>query len=351
MLIQQIDNGRKKRIKEKFDIKGPYPIDITKDLSIDIFHNKKVWSPFSAPRYLQQIYEQDLHKEFAGARVLDVGSGSGILGIAAAKWGAEHVTMIDNNPEAVRMSMINAKQNGIDANRITLLESNVFDALSKGKKFDVIIGNLPMNPALPGVHARNPAFESNSNGTFGRDVLDRVILDANKFLSENGLLIVSASSRQNLPRTVKGLNENFGSGNYGVLNATAESPFIIGEPEKLVEEYHGPFVMTWITLSLLQYIPLIYKLDKNANPYISWTDDNKIIELGYAPDPVTGSYILVYIYRNGEGPKVYEVENADLAGIRDDIDPTILSSQQNLDSPYYHTNALIAVRNSQREES
>jgi len=52
------------------------------------------------------------------ARVLDVGSGSGILGIAALALGAEHVDAIDTDPEAVAASAANAAVNGL-ADRMT----------------------------------------------------------------------------------------------------------------------------------------------------------------------------------------------------------------------------------------
>jgi ribosomal protein L11 methyltransferase len=46
-----------------------------------------------------------------GARVLDVGCGSGILAIAAAKFGARHVLGVDTDPVAVEATAANAKRN------------------------------------------------------------------------------------------------------------------------------------------------------------------------------------------------------------------------------------------------
>lgn len=48
-----------------------------------------------------------------GAAVLDVGCGSGILGIAAARLGAGRVVMIDNDPVAVSVANENAEKNGV----------------------------------------------------------------------------------------------------------------------------------------------------------------------------------------------------------------------------------------------
>jgi ribosomal protein L11 methyltransferase len=51
---------------------------------------------------------------FSGARVLDVGSGSGILSIAAARLGAADVSALDVDPIAVESTAANARLNGVD---------------------------------------------------------------------------------------------------------------------------------------------------------------------------------------------------------------------------------------------
>jgi ribosomal protein L11 methyltransferase len=48
------------------------------------------------------------------SRVLDVGSGSGILGIAALALGAGRVRALDTDPVAVEATMDNARRNGVD---------------------------------------------------------------------------------------------------------------------------------------------------------------------------------------------------------------------------------------------
>lgn len=49
-----------------------------------------------------------------GHRVLDVGCGTGVLGVAAALLGASHVDAIDIDPEAVRVTRELAERNGVD---------------------------------------------------------------------------------------------------------------------------------------------------------------------------------------------------------------------------------------------
>jgi ribosomal protein L11 methyltransferase len=80
-----------------------------------------------------------------GARVLDVGCGSGILSIAAAKLGAGEVRAVDIDPECVRITQENAAANGVDrritAARGTLGESWPFAEGADGR-FDVVVANV-----------------------------------------------------------------------------------------------------------------------------------------------------------------------------------------------------------------
>jgi ribosomal protein L11 methyltransferase len=75
------------------------------------------------------------------ARVLDVGCGSGILAIAAAKLGAAHVDGVDVDPQAIRASADNARANGVDA-RFMLA-----DALPLTRA-DVVVANILANPLI-----------------------------------------------------------------------------------------------------------------------------------------------------------------------------------------------------------
>jgi len=76
------------------------------------------------------------------ARVLDVGSGSGILGLAALRLGASGVVAIDTDPVAVEATLANAEANGlgpsVTARRGTLPPVPAPD----GERFALILANL-----------------------------------------------------------------------------------------------------------------------------------------------------------------------------------------------------------------
>lgn len=74
----------------------------------------------------------------AGAAVLDVGTGSGVLAITAAKLSAQRVVAIDSDPDAVANAAENAVLNHVQIDlRIVPLE-----AFAAGDRFDVVTANL-----------------------------------------------------------------------------------------------------------------------------------------------------------------------------------------------------------------
>ena len=74
----------------------------------------------------------------AGARVLDVGCGSGILSIAAARLGAVSVTGIDTDPIAIEATIANAARNDL-AGRIVARGGSL---PSGNAPHDVVLANL-----------------------------------------------------------------------------------------------------------------------------------------------------------------------------------------------------------------
>ncbi|XP_078171074.1 ribosomal protein L11 methyltransferase-like protein [Carex rostrata] len=101
-----------------------------------------------------------LHKNIKGEEhVLDYGTGSGILGIAALKMGATLSLGLDIDPHAVTAARQNASLNSIDPSRIPLyLVSSKNDSASPDGKvnnldsrkgeFDIIIANILLNPLM-----------------------------------------------------------------------------------------------------------------------------------------------------------------------------------------------------------
>lgn len=74
----------------------------------------------------------------AGASVLDIGCGSGILAIAAARLGATRVVAIDNDPQAIGASHVNIAAN--DATALIEVREGTLDAADE--QFDIVVANI-----------------------------------------------------------------------------------------------------------------------------------------------------------------------------------------------------------------
>lgn len=88
---------------------------------------------------------------------LDIGTGSGILAIAATKLGYAPVLAYDFDPEAVRVALQNARSNGV-GQTIRISQQDVTQTPSLGgRKFDLVCANLLADllvKALPQITAR-----------------------------------------------------------------------------------------------------------------------------------------------------------------------------------------------------
>ena len=79
--------------------------------------------------------------DWPAAAVLDLGCGSGILSIAAARMGAASVLALDIDPTASRTTSENAAVNGV-SDRISVQTGSLADALSADMRFDVALVNI-----------------------------------------------------------------------------------------------------------------------------------------------------------------------------------------------------------------
>jgi methylase of polypeptide subunit release factors len=130
--------------------------------------------------------------DLSGKRVADVGTGSGILALAAARAGATRVTAIDLNPNAALSAAENARANGF-GNRVSAICSNLLSALAPGDLFDVIITSPPSFPGEP----RDLADRAWHAGPDYRDIA--LLFDqARQRLAPGGLMYILLSSDSDL---------------------------------------------------------------------------------------------------------------------------------------------------------
>jgi methylase of polypeptide subunit release factors len=80
--------------------------------------------------------------DLSGKRVVEVGTGSGVIALAAARAGAEQVVALDINPNAALAAADNAQRNGL-GDRVVGLCSNLMSAVAPRPVFDVILSSPP----------------------------------------------------------------------------------------------------------------------------------------------------------------------------------------------------------------
>jgi len=130
--------------------------------------------------------------DLRGKRVADVGTGSGILALAAARAGAMHVAAVDVNPSAALTAVENARANGY-GDHLMAVCSNLLSALAPVGLFDVIISSPPSFPGEP----RDIADRAWHAGPNYRDVVP-LFDQARERLSPGGRVYFLVSSDSDL---------------------------------------------------------------------------------------------------------------------------------------------------------
>src|SRR5580698_3228846 len=149
-----------------------------------VFHPKLFLTSEFFARFLSTL-------DLAGKRVADVGTGSGILALAAARAGAT-VVALDINPQAVNAAFDNSRANGF-GDRVTAMRSDLMSALAPGFLFDVIISNPPFFSGEP----RDVADRAWVAGPGYRDILS-LFEQAHERLKPSGTMYVLLSSDSDL---------------------------------------------------------------------------------------------------------------------------------------------------------
>jgi HemK-related putative methylase len=118
-----------------------------------------------------------------GARALDLGTGSGVGAVFAARRGYR-VTAVDLNPEAVRCARLNALLNCLEE-RIEAREGDLFAPVA-GATFDLVLFNPPFFRGEP-----RSRFDLSWRGT---DVLERFAAGLPAALAPDGLALLLLST-------------------------------------------------------------------------------------------------------------------------------------------------------------
>ncbi len=141
---------------------------------------------------------KDNRSDTAELAIADVGTGSGILAVCAAKYlPSSRVTAIDISPAALAVARANAADHGV-ANRVEFVEGDLLSGLADGATFDIVVSNPPyvsqseMADLAREVRDHEPhvALVAGERGT---EIIERLVTQASARLRPGGWLIVEIS--------------------------------------------------------------------------------------------------------------------------------------------------------------
>jgi release factor glutamine methyltransferase len=173
-----------------------------------VFHPQLYFSSKFLGSYIVKLDIRD-------KKVLDIGAGSGILSLYAARSGAQ-VVAVDINAKAVEATLKNAKMNGHEGN-IVAIKSDLFKSLSPlDKKFDLIISNPPYYTGTP-KDTSDAAWRGGDNYLFIRKLAEGI----SDFISATGKVLIVLSSDTDI-KTISSIFEE----NHISLQTVSEKDFL-----------------------------------------------------------------------------------------------------------------------------
>lgn len=189
--LKRLNNSQKKQVLMQWkkhqhnDFSADFFITPFGDVLQNFLVKKGVWNPniVSARHHAAYMfYHNDL---FRNKKVLDVGCGTGIIGIVMAKFGAKNVLMSDVSRSAVLNAKENTKKQKLKNAKV--IESNLFEKITG--KFDCITfmqpyfaGEPPKGDTISGSMLASP------------DLIKKFLKEAKSYLNKGGIIVMPSFS-------------------------------------------------------------------------------------------------------------------------------------------------------------
>ncbi len=200
----QLIIGRNKKISEN-DVGLIESIVKQRLLGTPLAYLFKEWDFYGRTYYINQqtlIPRQDTelmidiliqnNKEDSSLKILDLGTGSGVIGLTLAHhFFNAQITLSDISSEAIKVAKINGGNSGLK--NIQFVESNWFEKIPPGK-FDIIVSNPPYIPKND-KHLKHPELLEQPQIALmselgGLQAITDIVQNAKQYLNKAGLLMI-----------------------------------------------------------------------------------------------------------------------------------------------------------------
>lgn len=178
-----------------------YILEKKEFMGMDFFVNGDVLIPRPDTEPMVEYLLEYLQGNYPdGAKVLDLCTGSGAIGISIKKYFKPGiVSLSDFSEAALAVARINASQ--LVKGDLSLYQGDLFAAIPEGESFDVIVSNPPYirRAEMSGLARDIIAYEPHmalDGGESGLDFYRRIIAEAHLFLENDGLLALEIGDHQ-----------------------------------------------------------------------------------------------------------------------------------------------------------
>lgn len=187
----------RRRIEER--IPAPYLIGEAWFCELPFYVDERTLVPRSPIADLIRDGFEPWLNETPVARVLDLCTGSGCIGIACALlFDDAEVDLVDLSPDALEVCRRNISRHQLQ-DRVRAIESDLFAGVA-GQRYQLIVSNPPYVDAgdyssMPPEYHHEPVLGLTS-GDDGLDITRRILREASDYLTPDGLLVVEVGNSE-----------------------------------------------------------------------------------------------------------------------------------------------------------
>lgn len=157
--------------------------DLEKNLAV---FESVFWEPRDTISMRKLIRESEL---VSGKKVLEIGTGSGLISLCCLAAGADSAVATDVNKNAIQCAQYNACQLGfgasLEARLVSLNDSSAYAVIDEGEKFDLIFSNPPWENDVPDSISEFALYDP------GFQLIDSMMKELPRHLNNEGKLYLA----------------------------------------------------------------------------------------------------------------------------------------------------------------